>query len=88
MKLTSYSIILSSFIFIVVFNIPLPPPQGTLILHIPFETNRGVIQFYFTWVTVIGVILIIISLIGLHLLYEFSKKREIEHLIVKRSMNN
>ncbi|MFX1378560.1 MAG: hypothetical protein ACFFA4_05665 [Promethearchaeota archaeon] len=83
MKITFYSVILTSIIYIIVLNTPLPPPQELPLLFYGYIRNREVMQFYFTLLSVIGVILIIIAIIGLHIMSEFNKKREIELLILK-----
>jgi hypothetical protein len=87
MKFIFYSIIISSFIFIAVFNIPLPPPQPSLILFFTYKSNKGLIQYYINWLSMIGVILISISIIGLHLMGNFNKKKRNRTAYFKNSMD-
>jgi hypothetical protein len=86
MKITFTAIILSSSLFILVFNIPNSIgflgivldfiPQGSV-------TNWELIQFYFNCLSVVGFILICISIIGLLLLGELKTKKKTENLILK-----
>jgi hypothetical protein len=86
MKIIFSAIIFSSLIFILVFNISNSKGfLGVILVFTPkgYLTNWELIEFYFNCLSVINLILICISIIGILLLGELYKKSKIEYLILK-----
>ncbi|MFX0038345.1 MAG: hypothetical protein ACFFCY_03295 [Promethearchaeota archaeon] len=85
-KIIFSAIILSSLLFILVFNIP--NSIGFLGVILDFTpvgsvTNWELIEFYFNCLSVINFILICVSIVGLLLLCELNIKSKIENFILK-----
>jgi hypothetical protein len=78
MKFTFYSILISSILFILVYNMPGPLVLVPMILRV-YVINLRAIQFYYTCLSVIAFILIDISIIGLLLLGKLNIEGKMEN---------
>ncbi|MFW9971699.1 MAG: hypothetical protein ACFFDF_16000, partial [Candidatus Odinarchaeota archaeon] len=89
MKVIFYGMILTSVLFIIVNNIPyqkvIEPIYylQTSSLHYGFMSNMEIIRLYIDCLTVIAIILIGNSIIGLYFIGKLNLKREIENLTLK-----
>jgi hypothetical protein len=79
MKITFYCIILTSILFIVVFKLPEPPYLILFDFH-DHLTYIEVIQFYSSILSIIDMLLIFFSLIGLPLMSKLNINRKLDNL--------